>query len=155
MSKTILKKIIIGISILCIALLLIYFVTNKDEKQKIELKNDKETIYDLFVNFPESKNIYYTYHNLYNERSIGPSIYQIDILAELTEESYINFINKVEKSKNENLKMKFNPNNIKYSWKKIENITILESKDGEKASVKKIYFDENNRSIYIVAIGGN
>ncbi len=50
--------------------------------------------------------------------------------------------------------MKFNPNNIIYNWKKVENITILKSKDVENASVTEIYFDENNKAIYIIAMGG-
>ncbi len=129
---------------------------NQYRKQNIEIVNNKETIYSLFDNFPESKNIdYYTFHNLHSKWSIEPIIYQIDILAELTEEGYNNFINKVYKSKEENLKMKFNPNNITYNWKRVENIIILKSKDVEDASVTEIYSDENNKTIYIIEIGGN
>lgn len=155
MSKAIWKTIIIIFIFGIIFLISIYFIINQTRKTNIELKNNKETIYSLFNNFPESKNIYYTYHNLYSKLSIGPTIYQIDILAELTEESYNNFIKQVESTKEETLKMKFNPNNITYSWKKIENITILKSKDAEETSVTEIYLDENNKTIYIVAIGGN
>lgn len=157
MPKTILKRItIIFILIFFIAVLIsIYFTMNKATKQNIEIKNNKETIYSLFDDFPESKNIYYTVHNLYSRWSVGSTIYQIDILAELTEESYNNFINKVEKSKEENLKMKFNPNNIIYNWQKVGDITILKSKDIETASVTEIYVDENNKAIYVIAMGGN
>lgn len=157
MSKVIWKKtIIIFIPIFSIAVLIfIYFTMNQAGKQNIEIENNKETIYSLFDNFPESKNIYYTSHSLYSKCSIGPTIYQIDILAELTEENYNNFIKQIETTKEEKLKMKINPNNITYNWKKIENITILKSKDAEEISVTEIYFDENNKTIYIVAIGGN
>ena len=51
--------------------------------------------------------------------------------------------------------MKFNPNDITYNWKRLEDTTILKSKDAEIASVTEIYIDENNKTIYIVAIGGN
>ena len=147
MNKSILKRItIIFIPIFCIVVLIsIYFTINQDKKQNIKIENNKETIYSLFENFPDSKNIYYTFHNLYSKWSIGPTIYQIDILAELTEEGYNNFINKVYKSKEENLKMKFNSNNIE----------ILKSKDTEDASVTEIYVDENNKAIYVMAMGGN
>lgn len=155
MSKIIWKIIIIIFVFCIISLIFRYFIMNQNIKTNIELKNNKETIYSLFDNFPESKNIYYTSYNLYSKWSIGPNIYQIDILAELTDESYNNFIKKVENSKEENLKMKFNPNNITYNWKKIENITILKSKNAENASVTEIYFDDNNKSIYIIAMGGH
>ena len=145
MSKVIWGKIII-IFIFCIgSLTSTYFI----------MKVMKETIYNLFDNFPESKNIYYTSHNLYSKWSIGPTIYQIDILAELTEESYYNFIKQIESTKEETLKMKFNPNDITYNWERLEDTTILKSKDAEIASVTEIYIDENNKTIYIVAIGGN
>ena len=136
-------------------LISIYFIINQTIKPNIELKNNKETIYSLFDNFPESKNIYYTSYNLYSKWSIGPTIYQIDILAELTEESYNNFIKQVESTKKETAKIKFNPNNITYNWEKIENTTILKSKVVEDASVTEIYLDKNNKTIYIVVIGGN
>ena len=155
MSKVIWRRIII-IFIFCIVFLIsIYFIINQTRKPNIELKNNKETIYSLFDNFPESKNIYYTSHNLYSKWSIGPTIYHIDILAELTEESYNNFIKQVESTKKETAKIKFNPNNITYNWEKIENTTILISKDIEEASVTEIYLDKNNKTIYIVVIGGN
>ncbi len=92
---------------------------------------------------------------MYSKWSIGPTIYQIDILAELTEESYNDFIKQIESTKEETLKMKFNPNNITYNWQKIENTTIVKSKDAEDASVTEIYFDKNNKAIYIIAMGGN
>ena len=83
MNKSILKRItIIFIPIFCIVFLIsIYFTINQDKKQNIKIENNKETIYSLFENFPDSKNIYYTFHNLYSKWSIGPTIYQIDILA--------------------------------------------------------------------------
>lgn len=155
MSKA-MWRIIIIIFIFCIVFLIsIHFIMNQTRKTNIELKNNKETIYSLFDNFPESQNIYYTSYNLYSKWSIGPTIYQIDILAELTEESYNNFIKQVESTKEEILKIKFNPNNKTYNWKKIENTTNLKSKDAEEVSITEIYFDENNKTIYIVAIGGN
>ncbi len=155
MSKAIWRRIII-IFVFCIVFLIsIYFIINQTIKPNIELKNNKETIYSLFDNFPESKNIYYTSYNLYSKWSIGPTIYQIDILAELTEESYNNFIKQVESTKKETAKIKFNPNNITYNWEKIENITILKSKVVEEASVTEIYLDKNNKTIYIVVMGGN
>ena len=157
MLKVIWKRIIIIFMIIfCIAFLIFgYFIINQDKKENIQIKNNKETIYSLFDNFPESKNIYYTSNNLYSKWSIGPEIYQIDILAELTDESYNNFIKKEYKSKEENLKMKFNPNNLTYNWKELENVMILKSKDAEDASVTEIYFDENNKAIYVIAMGGN
>lgn len=155
MSKVIWGKIII-IFIFCIgSLTSTYFIMKVMKETNIEIKNNKETIYNLFDNFPESKNIYYTSHKLYSKWSIGPTIYQIDILAELTEESYNNFIKQVESTKKETAKIKFNPNNITYNWEKIENTTILKSRVVEEASVTEIYLDKNNKTIYIVVIAGN
>lgn len=155
MFKAIWRRITI-IFIFCIVFLIsIYFIINRTIKPNIALKNNKETIYSLFDNFPESKNIYYTSHKLYSKWSIGPTIYQIDILAELTEESYNNFIKQVESTKKETAKIKFNPNNITYNWEKIENTTILKSRVVEEASVTEIYLDKNNKTIYIVVIAGN
>lgn len=155
MPKSLLKIIIVLASMLCITFFILIITMYHDKKHNIEFKTDKETIYSLFYNFSDSKNIYYAYHNLYSKWSIGPTIYQIDILAELTEESYESFINEVKKSKIENLKMKFNPCNLTYNWRKVEDTTILQAKDIEDASVTEIYFDENNKTIYIIAIGGN
>ena len=116
------------IIIIAVILLIGYFVLgfmnsivrNSKKERNIEIKKDKELIYSLFDNFPESKNIYYTFESLYSQRDIGPTIYQIDILAELTEESYHNFLNQVESFQIENVEMKFNPNNRTYHWKKIK-----------------------------------
>lgn len=46
--------------------------------------------------------------------------------------------------------MKFNPNNITYTWKKVDNITVLKLKNVEDASVTEIYLNENNKAIYII-----
>ena len=39
--------------------------------------------------------------------------------------------------------------------KKITNNNIIESKNNETASIKSIYLDENTKTIYVIAIGGN
>lgn len=125
-------------------------------QNEIDIKNNKDTIYGLFNNFPESNNIYYISKNLYNERyAIGPTIYQLDILAELTDVGYNSFIEKVEFQTPENLEIKINPNKIRYNWKEVKNIQVLEIKDIEEASIKKIYIDEMRKTIYIIAMGGN
>lgn len=129
-------------------------INNKKEKQ-YTIKNDKNTILELFYNFPESKNIYYVRENLYSNRSIGPTIYQIDILAELTDEEFDSFINQVETQNVEKLEIKINPNDLQYNWKEVRNIQILESKDVEDTSVSKIYLDSNKKTIYVIALGGN
>ena len=128
---------------------------NQQDINNTDIKNNKDVIYELFNDFPESKNIYYTSRNLYSERDIGPTIYEIEILAELTDIGYDSFIKQVEFNNIQNLEMKINPNNIKYNWKEINNIQILNSKDIEDISVKNIYLDESNQTIYIVGIGGN
>ncbi len=128
---------------------------NKHDINNTDIKNNKDVIYKLFDDFPESKNIYYTSRNLYSERDIGPTIYEIEILAELTDIGYDSFIEQVEFNNIQNLEMKINPNNIKYNWKEIKNIQVLNSKDIEDISVKNIYLDESNQTLYIVGIGGN
>lgn len=128
---------------------------NKHDINNTDIKNNKDVIYKLFDDFPESKNIYYTSRNLYSERDIGPTIYEIEILAELTDIGYDSFIEQVEFNNIQNLEMKINPNNIKYNWKEIKNIQILKSKDIEDISVKNIYLDESNQTLYIIGIGGN
>lgn len=158
------KKIIIGtiVGIVIITLWIIIFaniITNINQqditKNGISIKNNKEAIYDLFKNFPESKNIYYTTKNLYSERSIGPTIYQIDILAELTDEGYNTLIEQIEFQDMQKFEMKINPNKKTYNWKKVENIQIIESKDVEDASITNMYIDESQKTIYIIALGGN
>lgn len=158
------KKIIIIIAILSILILVCMVITsllrkNREQqevsKNEFEIKTNIESIYELFNNFPESKNIYYTSQNLYNERSIGPEIYQIDILAELTDKAYENFISQVEFKSSEDFKIKVNPNNINYDWKSIKNIQVIKSKDVEDASITNIYLDKNTKTIYIIALGGN
>lgn len=128
---------------------------NKHDINNTDIKNNKDVIYKLFDDFPESKNIYYTSRNLYSERDIGPTIYEIEILAELTDMGYDSFIKQVEFNNVQNLEMKINPNNIKYNWKEIKNIQVLNSKDIEDISVKNIYLDESNQTLYIIGIGGN
>lgn len=155
------KKVIITIlavfiilGLICISILMKY-IQPEITRNEIELKTNKNAIYELFNNFPESDNIYYISENLYSERSIGPTIYQIDILAELTNESYDDFIKQVEFENLETVKIKVNPHNRNYDWKKIKNINVIKSKDIEDASIKSIYLDENTKTIYIVALGGN
>ncbi len=127
----------------------------KVNKNELDIKTNKETIYELFNNFPESNNMYYTSKNLYNEKSIGPTIYQIDILAELTDESYDNFISQVEFDELKNFEIKINPHNINYNWKSIKNTQLIETKSIEDASIRSIYLDKNSKTIYVIAIGGN
>ncbi len=124
-------------------------------QDNIDIKNNKDTIYSMFDNFPESKNIYYTSKNLYSERDVGPTIYQIDILAELTDEAYNNFSKQVELQDIQNLEIKINPNNIKYTWKEVKNTQVVKSKNIERASVNNIYLDDNNKTIYMIVLGGN
>ena len=159
------KKIIVTIIVALIIIGLIFVVVKSVSregieqqevyKSELEIKTNRETIYELFINFPESNNIYYTSKNLYNERSIGPTIYQIDILAELTNDAYNNFISQVEFEELGNSEIKVNPNNINYDWKNIKNTNIIESKNIEDASIRSIYLDENTKTIYVIAIGGN
>lgn len=151
------KRIILTIVIILSIIIAIIFnnLNQKQETQDIEIKTNKDSIYNLFNNFPESKNIYFTSNNLYGDRSIGPSIYQIDILAELTDDAYDNFINQVEFADALDFKTKINPRNLKYAWKNIKNIDIIESKDIEDASITHIYLDESTKTIYIIALGGN
>jgi len=156
---------VITLLIMCICILFItsFIKINKNgylsrKKQNIEIRDNKETIYSLFYNFPESEKIYYTIENLYSELSIGPTIYQIDILAELTDENYNNFLKQIQSTKIgdiEKLDIKFNPNNIKYCWKEVKDVNILKTRNGEDASVTEIYLDENNKTIYVIAKGGN
>ena len=163
------KKVMIGIIITFVAALFVVLRivipnTTKDvgnalgeniEKSELEIKTNKETIYELFSNFPESNNIYYISKNLYNERSVGPTIYQIDILAELTDDAYKNIVNQIKFEQLDNFEIKVNPHNKSYNWKKIKNTNIIESKNNEIASIKNIYLDENTKTIYVTAMGGN
>ena len=160
MNKKVIIKIISILIILGLGCIVTTNLLKNKEKQTInrnesEIKTNKDNIYELFNNFPECNNIYYISKNLYSERSIGPTIYQIDILAELTDKAYEEFINQVEFEDLENFEIKVNPNNINYQWKKIMNIKIIESKDIEEASISKIYLDEKTKTIYIIALGGN
>lgn len=159
MSKRtiIIATVLIVLGIVCIVTIGISkkYMQHAIDQSKIELKTNKDAIYDLFNNFPKSNNIYYTSKNLYSERSIGPTIYQIDILAELTNEAYDDFINKVEFESLETSEIKVNPYNINYDWKRIKNTGIIESKDIEDASIRSIYLDERTKTIYVVALGGN
>lgn len=160
MNKKVIIKIISILIILGLGCIVTTNLLKNREKQTInrnesEIKTNKDNIYELFNNFLECNNIYYISKNLYSERSIGPTIYQIDILAELTDKAYEEFINQVEFEDLENFEIKVNPNNINYQWKKIMNIKIIESKDIEDASISKIYLDEKTKTIYIIALGGN
>ncbi len=159
------KKIIITIIVVLIIIGFIFVVATslsrenieqqEVNKNELEIKTNKETIYELFNNFPESNNMYYTSKKLYNEGSIGPTIYQIDILAELTDEACDNFISQVEFEELNNFEIKVNPHNINYNWKSIKNTQVIESKNIEDASIRSIYLDENTKTIYVIAIGGN
>ncbi len=159
------KRIIITIIVVLIIIGSIFVVATmlskenieqqKVNKNELDIKTNKETIYELFNNFPESNNMYYTSKNLYNEKSIGPTIYQIDILAELTNESYDNFISQVEFDEFKNFEIKINPHNINYNWKSIKNTQVIETKSIEDASIRSIYLDKNSKTIYVIAIGGN
>lgn len=153
-----------NIGIIVVVLLVVIFITVQlgivltskiNENKKDIIKNNKNAILELFYNFPESKNIYYISKNLYSERDIGPTIYQIDILAELTNEGYNSFIEQVEFKDIQNFEMKINPNNLQYNWKAVKNFEVLKSKDIEDTSVTNIYIDDNNKTIYIIAFGGN
>ena len=148
--------IIIGLSFAVVVNLLGGFTKKQvNHNNELEIKTNKETIYQLFNNFPESNNIYYCSNNLDSKMRVGPTIYQIDILAELKDEAYSNFVNQVEFEELDNFEIKVNPYNKSYNWKKIKNANILISKDNEVASVKSIYLDENTKTIYVVAVGGN
>lgn len=147
------KKIFAIIAILLITLIVISI--KDDNSEHIAIKTHKESIYKLFYNFPESNNIYFTSNNLYSERSIGPAIYQIDILAELTDDAYKEFIKNIKFDEVSDFAMKINPHKQKYQWKKISNIEIIKSKSPEDASIQNIYLDETTKSLYIIAVGGN
>lgn len=159
------KKIIITIIVVLIIIGFIFVVATslsrenieqqEVNKNELEIKTNKETIYELFNNFPESNNMYYTSKKLYNEGSIGPTIYQIDILAELTDEACDNFISQVEFEELNNFEIKVKPHNINYDWKSIKNTQVIESKNIEDASIRSIYLDENTKTIYVIVIGGN
>ena len=158
------KKIIVTIVVFLIIIGLGFAVTNlfredttkqRNYSNELVLNTKKETIYGLFNGFPESNNIYYSSNNLYSEMRIGPTIYQIDILAELKDEAYENFVNQAEFEELDNFEIRVNPNNISYNWKKIKNTNIIKSKNNETASIKSIYLDENTKTIYVIAIGGN
>lgn len=166
------KKIIIIIIVVIVIILLSFIFVNaknvmeligKQNRNKqeiiqneIDIKSNKDVIYGLFNNFPESNNIYYIFKNLYNERiDIGPTIYQLDIFAELTDEGYNSLIKQLEFQNMQNFEMKINPNNITYNWKNVKDIQIIETKNIEDASIKSIYLDENEKAIYIICIGGN
>ena len=152
--------------ILCILLMVILLVvglfiltscekTKSDENNELEIKTNKEKIYGLFEDFPKSYNIYYTSNSLYSKRDIGPTIYQIDILAELKDEAYETFNKQAEFEELDKFEIKVNPNNKSYNWKKIKNTSIIRSKNNEIASIKSIYLDQNTKTIYVTAIGGN
>lgn len=80
MSKRtiIIATVLIVLGIICIVTIGISkkYMQQAIDQSKIELKTNKDTIYDLFNNFPKSNNIYYTSKNLYSERSIGPNLSQ-------------------------------------------------------------------------------
>ena len=83
------------------------------------------------------------------------TIYEIHILAELTDESYNEFINKVNYDQTKDTETLINPNRINYNWKNVENYNIIEAKNFEIASVQSIYVDEDTKTIYVIADGGN
>ncbi len=146
------KIIIIAITILSIIVLTFAFIMNLSKQ---EIKTDKQTIYDMFTSFPESKNVYYTYKRKYTAFSIGPTIYQIYILAELTDDAYNSFVSQVEFEKLDNFETRVNPKGMTYDWKNVKNTNIIESKNDEIASIQSIYLDENAKTIYVTVIGGN
>ena len=82
-------------------------------------------------------------------------IYEIHILAELTDESYNEFINKVNFDQTKDTETLIKPNRINYNWKNVENYNIIEAKNFEIASVQSIYVDEDTKTIYVIADGGN
>ena len=148
------KKIII-IIVVVLVIIALTLRSQLNFSKPSEIKTEKQAIYDIFNNFPKSNMIYYITQNKYTPFSVGPTIYQIYILAELTDDTYNAFINQIEFEKLDNFEIKINPKNIKYNWKKIKNVNIIESKDEEVASIQSIYLDENTKTIYIIAIGGN
>ncbi len=44
---------------------------------------------------------------------------------------------------------------LKFYWKSIKNIQVIETKSIENASIRSIYLDKNSKTIYVIAIGGN
>lgn len=164
------KKIIVAIiaAIIVVTLIIVGFVVivsaglvgavvieQGNYNNELEIKTNKETIYEMFDNFPESNNIYYSSNNLYSDRSIGPEIYQIDILAELKDEAYKKFVDQVQFEELDNFEIKVKPNNKNYNWRKMKNTNIIKSTNNEAASIKSIYLDENTKTIYVIALGGN
>ena len=150
------KVIIIVIIVLIVATFILKITLNKKEgDNNLIINSNKDTIYELFHNFPNSENIYFTSNSLYSKWSIGPTIYQIDIIAELTDSAYENFLEEIEFNDEKEFQIKINPHNIKYNWKNIRNTNIIVSRDAEDASITHIYLDEATKTIYVIALGGN
>lgn len=152
MNKKLLT-IILSIIIIFLIIGIIIFVKLKSDNE-IDYKMDKESIYDLFDNFPESNKIYYKYEKIHRG-GLGPEIYQLYILAELTDNSYNELINKADLKQQDEYEIKINPRKRKYRWKNINNLDIIESKNPEVASIQSFYIDEETKTIYVIAIGGN
>lgn len=76
-------------------------------------------------------------------------------MAELEENAYETLINQVEVEEIDKPKIKVNPQNENYNWKKITNNNIIEAKHYETATINNIYLDENTKTIYVIATGGN
>ena len=108
---------------------------------KPEIKTNKDTIYEIFPNFPKCNNIYFT-TKILHRGGVGPSIYEIHI-------------NKVNFDQTKDTETLINPNRINYNWKNVENYNIIEAKNFEIASVQSIYVDEETKTIYVIADGGN
>ena len=74
-----------------------------------EIKTDKQRIYDIFYNFPESNMIYYSFQSKSFILTVGPTIYQLYILGELTDEAYDDFINQIDYEEADSFEIKINP----------------------------------------------
>ena len=97
-KKIIIVFIVFLMVLLCIKLILQYNYGVKISYDGIyENVENEDTIYNLFESFPKNDKIYSVWKTPY-QTPIGPVIREIDILAELTDESFEELINKTKLS---------------------------------------------------------
>ena len=154
-KKIVIFFIVFAMVLLCIKLILQYNYGLKISYNGIyETVENENTIYNLFKSFPKSDKIYSVWKTPY-QIPIGPTIHEIDILAELTDESFKELIDKTElidiNVKDIDFFIKLQK---KYSWKKID---IFNSgiEISQRYHINSIYLDEKYKTIYVKVIGGN
>lgn len=141
--------------LLCIKLILQFNYGVKISYDGIyeNVEND-DAIYNLFESFPKNNKIYSVRKFPY-QIPIGPTIYEIDILAELTDESYKELVDKTELSdiNVEDIDF-FIKSQKKYNWKEVNKFKSgIEIK--RNWHINNIYLDENYKTIYVKVIGGH